>query len=345
MRILLIVPTDGDVGLGSFYQTSFQQLGHHVCMLGCFQSNYYPSLGDRVKSKLTHTFEFVENVVLEKVFNRLVMKAKAYEPDVIVVFRCEFLSSETVRQLSSLAKSKIVNIYPDSPNVIPGANKILRTNALHCYESVFTFSRSLIPVFHQLGAKQVHWLPFGYCPNAHQPFQITGGVQESIAYLGTWGPIQEYWLKPLITIGLNIYGINWEHLPLGDKLRECWQKEEGIGDEMKVVIGRAKVIFNLVRAEHGCAHSMKTFEIPACGGFMLTNRTEEQCSFFQENEEAVYFDSVEEMVEKARYYLEHERDRERIRQAGVKAVARHTYRSRAEGLLHYFDTGEYSTFV
>ena len=41
---------------------------------------------------------------------------------------------------------------------------------------------------------------------------------------------------------------------------------------------------------------MKTFEIPACGGFMLTNRTDEQLEFFAEDEGAAYYSTAAELL-------------------------------------------------
>jgi spore maturation protein CgeB len=58
-------------------------------------------------------------------------------------------------------------------------------------------------------------------------------------------------------------------------------------------------------------------EIPACAAFMLAERTSEHLRLFEEGREAAYFDGDEEMVGKARYYLE--RDDERV---AIAAAAR-----------------------
>ena len=95
----------------------------------------------------------------------------------------------------------------------------------------------------------------------------------------------------------------------------------------------------MVRAEHGCFGSMKTIEIPACGGFMLTNWTEDQATLFRDGKECVFYNTMEEMIEKARYYLENDEEREKIRRAGMAAVATYTYRNSAIALLNYMETG------
>jgi hypothetical protein len=72
--------------------------------------------------------------------------------------------------------------------------------------------------------------------------------------------------------------------------------------------------------EEDVAH--KAFEITACGAFLLALRTPGHLTAFEEDKEAVFFSSVEECAEKARYYLDHESEREAIARKGrERAVA------------------------
>jgi spore maturation protein CgeB len=49
---------------------------------------------------------------------------------------------------------------------------------------------------------------------------------------------------------------------------------------------------------------------------LLAPRTEEVTKAYEENQEAVFFDDAEELVDKVLFYLDHEVDRKRIVEAG-----------------------------
>ena len=48
-------------------------------------------------------------------------------------------------------------------------------------------------------------------------------------------------------------------------------------------------------------HTTRTFEIPACGTALLTERNEETTSFFDEDE-AIFYDNLDDLINKLRYY-------------------------------------------
>lgn len=74
--------------------------------------------------------------------------------------------------------------------------------------------------------------------------------------------------------------------------------------------------------------------IPASGGFALTKRFP-QCEEFYPEGTRVYFDTIEEAIEKKDYYLSHDTEREKIRLAGYEHAKNHTYDKRWEKIFEY----------
>ena len=79
---------------------------------------------------------------------------------------------------------------------------------------------------------------------------------------------------------------------------------------------------------------MRVFETLSTGSFLLTNWLPTLGDLFEDGEHLVTYKTLDEMVEKARYYLEHEDEREKIAKAGYdEFISKHTYQHRIEKIL------------
>jgi len=88
------------------------------------------------------------------------------------------------------------------------------------------------------------------------------------------------------------------------------------GEDYVRAINGAKIALVFLSSLNEDTYTTRCFEIPACGTFMLSQRTDDLLTLYEENKEAVFFSSSEELVDKARYYLAHDRERQRIAEAG-----------------------------
>lgn len=76
----------------------------------------------------------------------------------------------------------------------------------------------------------------------------------------------------------------------------------------------------------------RTFEVPACGGLVLTAKPDDDLSeYYVPDKEMAVFNSTGELLEKIKYYLSHEQERKAIAKAGyLRTVKDHTYNKRFE---------------
>ncbi|MHB1568009.1 MAG: CgeB family protein [Solirubrobacteraceae bacterium] len=78
----------------------------------------------------------------------------------------------------------------------------------------------------------------------------------------------------------------------------------------------------------------RTFEVPGCGGFLLTQDAPELDRYFDLGTELAVFHETEQLIEQLRYYLDHEQERARIAAAGHARVRRdHTYERRFQEIF------------
>jgi spore maturation protein CgeB len=101
--------------------------------------------------------------------------------------------------------------------------------------------------------------------------------------------------------------------------------------KMLEVFCSSKINLNLSSNSSGLGAQMKGrhFEIPACGGFMLTDYNEEIEQYYAIGKEVECYSSFEELIDKIRFYLAHDKEREEIARAGHERTLRdHTWDKR-----------------
>jgi len=100
------------------------------------------------------------------------------------------------------------------------------------------------------------------------------------------------------------------------------------GEDYSRAISATRININFLRKINRDEVTSRSVEIPACGGFMLAERTKRHLSFFEEGIEAEFFSSNQELLEKVKKYLENESAREEIAIAGYQRCEKSGYSMR-----------------
>jgi spore maturation protein CgeB len=143
-------------------------------------------------------------------------------------------------------------------------------------------------------------------------------------------------MRAMPGLKLRLYGQYWERA----RAIRAYARGFAVARDYRLAVGGAKIAVNLVRRANRDDHVMRTFEIPACGGFMLTERTATHEELFHEDREAAFFGSPDEFVAKVRSYLPREDDRLRIAAAGHRKITlgHHTYGDRLAEIIEAAQT-------
>ncbi len=112
-------------------------------------------------------------------------------------------------------------------------------------------------------------------------------------------------------------------------------------EELPAIYNRAKIVLGFSSVGNTYASGdrvtqirLRDFEAPMSGAFYLVEHMPELAEFFEIDREVVTYSSAEELVEKCRYFLTHENERERIRLAGQERALRdHTWQRRFTDLF------------
>jgi spore maturation protein CgeB len=94
------------------------------------------------------------------------------------------------------------------------------------------------------------------------------------------------------------------------------------------------VNLNCTSRQMKAAVNQRVFDVPACGGFLLTDRQAQLERLFVAGEEVAVYDDPEEIPELVRFYRDNHAERRRIVEAArSRVLAEHTYVRRLQQLL------------
>lgn len=95
-----------------------------------------------------------------------------------------------------------------------------------------------------------------------------------------------------------------------------------------------RINFNCTSQQMKGAVNQRVFDVPACGGFLLTDHRRQLEDLFDPEREMICYHDEEEIADLVRYYLPRDAERARIAQAGrARVLAEHTYDLRLASLV------------
>jgi hypothetical protein len=159
-----------------------------------------------------------------------------------------------------------------------------------------------------------------YDPALHYPVDATvPSLRHDVVFVGTHEKERRESLLYLADNGVEVDVYGWAR-PMPDDLHPnlTFHGRHLYGEDYRAVYSGSKICLNFLRRISRDRQTSRSIEIPACRGFMLAERTDEHQRLFVEGQEAEFFSSQTEMLEKTRYYLDHPEERERIARAGYR---------------------------
>lgn len=131
------------------------------------------------------------------------------------------------------------------------------------------------------------------------------------------------------------YKVNvYSNSDVSDLLRIQYCGSVDYWSEMPKVFRASKINLNFTIPNIKSGIPLRIWDVLGSGGFLLTNYQAELPYYFEEGKDLVCFDGIDDLREKAGYYLAHEEERQRIAANGYRKVKeRHNYRERVKTIL------------
>ncbi len=206
---------------------------------------------------------------------------------------------------------------------------------LKYYDVVFTTKTYNLAELKSLGAKRTELFLDSYNEHVHKPMQLTPEETErfscDVSAIGMFEKERAESMLYLAEHGVKVtvWGSGWNAW-IGRHKNLDVKNKFLFGTDYAKAISATKINLNFLRKVNRDEVTSRSVEIPACGGFMLTERTKRHQDFFEEGKEAEFFDSNEELLEKVSYYLAHDDERTRIAAAGRERCLTSGYSMKAQ---------------
>ncbi len=203
-----------------------------------------------------------------------------------------------------------------------------------------------------------HTIPLAADKFLHFP-EYTERFKADIAYIGTYLPEKREFIREAVfplskRYDLKLYGQDWTLYDRGrgfaqkvgqyfniPYLQSLQKPKLELEDERRVYT--SSVISINIHEEYqkkfGGDCNERTFKIPACGGFEITDDVACIRKYFKEGEEIVIASNKDEWFQKIDYYIKNPEKRLPIIEAGRKKVlAEHTYHNRVKQMLEIYNS-------
>ncbi len=273
---------------------------------------------------------------------------KSEKPDLLFVFPyTDELSKNTLMEAKKYTKT--FAWFSDDHWRFDNYSRFLAPH----FDAIATTYSKAVEKYHRLGLRNVihtQWAALGDTKDIKDT-KISG---PDVSFVGSWSRPRQKIISALQKAGLNPYVAG-----------AGWPNPKGTADEMTKIFSSSKInlglnegqgFFNfnslgrlfLKRSRNSFVPSFnffrnlqsffkrnirqikaRHFEIPACGGFLLTSKADNLSDYYVPGKEIVLYEGPDDLIKKIHYYLANDSEREAIAKAGFERTANeHTYEQR-----------------
>ncbi|MFC1719540.1 glycosyltransferase [Pseudomonadota bacterium] len=185
----------------------------------------------------------------------------------------------------------------------------------------------------ELGAPRVMQIDNGFDLSTHRPVDLTSEERAEfgadVSFVGGYEKARADSLCWLASQGVSVrvWGNRW-HLLAERPANLRIEQRPVFGDDYARVLCASKINLAYLRKVNRDTQTTRTMEIPACGAFMLAERTEDHMRLFEEGKEAAFFSSDDELISQIRKYLADDEKRRRIARAAFDRCISSGYSNR-----------------
>jgi len=266
--------------------------------------------------------DFVPKSNIEKYNFDLLKEVLEFQPNIVWLEWPLLLKRATLSELKAkLPNSIVVSFQDDNPFGHNSESEKWKwkyfLNTLDLFDLNFVKRTSDITEYKKRGAKQTELFMHGYYGNFFHPIENTD-KKFAVSFVGTALDKRIIYIKNILKPLKNeliVFGDRWDRHFFYYLYKDNFKRTVYTNEYAKV-ISQSKISLGFVSSHNLDEYSNRTFEIPACRGFILAERTQKHMELYEEGKEAEYFSSQEECLDKINFYKKNDSLREKIAEKG-----------------------------
>lgn len=242
--------------------------------------------------------------------NQLVHAVRDFQPDLIWVDNKPFIPLSAIKEIRKIKPFFLVAVVTDDAFGKYSFGWQILKKTMPMYDAHFVQRIVNIAEYQKLGAKLVLECDRSFDPSRHYPVELSDDDLQKwgseIGFIGTYASYRAGVLSRLIQKGfpVSIWGNDWEGKPEWSIIQPHFRGKAEYGENYRKILSGMKIALHFLRKENRDDQDSRTFEIPACGAFMLAERTPKHLRYFEEGKEAEFFEDEQGLECKLKFYLE-----------------------------------------
>lgn len=338
IRILLVGDDRYDMYVKAFYQVFLHEGYENVWL---FAPNHYMNAHTAAGKMLLRAENKLAFGPRITHLNRLLLqRAEETQPQLIFLYSARLIQAATVKRLKERG-AKVFLYNNDNPfaDYFPSYFWRHYRDGLRYADVAFVYRHSNIPDCKQWGCERVELLRSYYIKEKNYYLANPGVTVPKVVFLGHYeNDDRGEYIKSLLDnrIKVGVMKRSWEKFEEENPYLVKLENTHTLYNEMLNAAEIAIVFLSQINQD---TYTRRCFEIPAVKTLMIAPYTEDLATLFIEDEEIVFYRDTEEFVQKIRYYLDHDKEREQIAEAGYKRLMQdgHEVEDRAAFIIEIYE--------